>query len=64
MTSSSPSLFEPFRRGERSANGLGLGLHIVQEVSRRHGGTIVVRSSAEAGTTFVSRWPRVQARSS
>ena len=59
-----PALFEPFRRGERSANGLGLGLYIVQEVIRRHGGTIDVRSSAEAGTTFVSRWPRLQARTS
>ena len=58
-----PALFEPFRRGERSAGGLGLGLYIVREVIRRHGGTIDVRSSSAAGTTFVSRWPRVQAAS-
>ena len=32
-----PALFEPFRRGERSAGGLGLGLYIVREVIRRHG---------------------------
>jgi signal transduction histidine kinase len=56
-----PALFEPFRRGGRNGNGLGLGLYIVREVIRRHGGTIDVRSSSGAGTTFVSRWPRVQA---
>jgi signal transduction histidine kinase len=53
-----PVLFEPFRRGDRSPNGLGLGLYIVREVIRRHGGSIDVRSSRDAGTTFVSRWPR------
>jgi signal transduction histidine kinase len=53
-----PILFEPFRRGDRSPNGLGLGLFIVREIIRRHGGTINVRSSPDAGTTFVSRWPR------
>ena len=53
-----PVLFEPFRRGDRSPNGLGLGLYIVREVIRRHGGTIEVSSSREAGTLFVSRWPR------
>jgi signal transduction histidine kinase len=53
-----PVLFEPFRRGDRSPNGLGLGLYIVREVIRRHGGSIEVRSSRDAGTTFVSRWPR------
>ena len=53
-----PVLFEPFGRGDRSANGLGLGLYIVQEIMRRHGGTIEVRSSPDLGTTFVARWPR------
>ena len=53
-----PILFEPFRRGDRSPNGLGLGLYIVREIIRRHGGTIDVRSSSDAGTTFVLRWPR------
>jgi signal transduction histidine kinase len=53
-----PVLFEPFRRGDQSPNGLGLGLYIVREVIRRHGGSIDVRSSRDAGTTFVSRWPR------
>ena len=53
-----PVLFEPFRRGDGGPNGLGLGLYIVREVIRRHGGSVDVRSSRDAGTTFVSRWPR------
>lgn len=53
-----PVLFEPFRRGDRSPNGLGPGLFIVREVIRSHGGTIEVSPSGEAGTVFVSRWPR------
>ena len=53
-----PVLFEPFRRGDGRPSGLGLGLYIVREVIRRHGGSVDVRSSRDAGTTFVSRWPR------
>jgi signal transduction histidine kinase len=59
-----PILFEPFRRGDRSPDGLGLGLFIVREIIRQHGGTIDVRSSPDAGTTFVSRWPRHAAQTS
>ncbi len=53
-----PVLFEPFRRGDGSPHGLGLGLYIVREIVRSHGGAIEVRSTASEGTTFVSRWPR------
>jgi signal transduction histidine kinase len=53
-----PVLFEPFRRGDGSPHGLGLGLYIVREIVRSHGGAIEVHSSAAEGTTFVSRWPR------
>ena len=59
-----PVLFEPFGRGDRSPNGLRLGLYIVREIIRRHGGTIDVRSSPDSGTTFVSRWPRHGAQTS
>jgi PAS domain S-box-containing protein len=48
-------LFNPFRIGEhssRSPEGLGLGLYISNEVIRRHGGQIHIRSSAAEGTTF------------
>ena len=52
-----PSLFEAFRRGDRSPAGLGLGLFIVREIVRAHEGTIDVMSSPE-GTTFTVRLPR------
>jgi phosphoserine phosphatase RsbU/P len=47
------TLFEPFQRGRSREHpgGLGLGLHIVREIVRAHGGTIDVTSSL-AGTTF------------
>lgn len=54
-------LFEPFRRGTNSPLGLGLGLYIVREIVRAHGGTVQVESTAEAGTTFTTRWPRPRA---
>ena len=57
-----PNLFEPFRRGAQSAltvkMSLGLGLYIVQEIVRSHGGTADVRSSEESGTIFRVRLPR------
>ena len=52
-----PEIFEPFRRGRRDGNGLGLGLFIVREVVRAHGGSVDVRSDA-AGTAFTARLPR------
>ena len=61
-----PGLFSPFKRfrvvstggsGGDSAN-LGLGLYIAERIVRAHGGSIDVRSSAEAGTLFTVRLPR------
>ena len=57
-----PRLFDAFQRGVpdesgRSA-GLGLGLYIVQQIVEAHGGTVTVRSEADAGTTFTVRFPR------
>jgi PAS domain S-box-containing protein len=61
-----PHLFEPFRRGVRgdgSAGSVGLGLFIVREVVRAHGGRIEVQSDA-ARTTFRVVLPRrAEARS-
>jgi PAS domain S-box-containing protein len=54
------TLFEPFRRGPREGGrggGLGLGLFIVREVVRAHGGGVEVESG-EGGTTFTVRLPR------
>lgn len=51
-------LFEPFVRSTTSSRGLGLGLYIVAEVVRAHGGTIQVTSAAAEGTTFTVTLPR------
>jgi signal transduction histidine kinase len=62
-----PTIFEPFRRGPhatRGSEGLGLGLYIVKEIIRAHGGTIQVRSSADDGTTFACVWHRTPVVSS
>lgn len=53
-----PGIFEPFHRGEASANGLGLGLYIVREIVRAHGGRVDVSSTAADGTTFTVRLPK------
>ncbi|WP_375771520.1 PAS domain S-box protein [Archangium gephyra] len=59
-----PTIFEPFRRLTRDsphpASGLGLGLYIVEQIVRGHGGTLSVRSTAEEGTTFTVRLPRTR----
>lgn len=57
-----PSLFEPYQRGPNSSElhqgGLGLGLFIVREIVRSHGGSIEARSRPGDGTTFLARLPR------
>jgi two-component system, sensor histidine kinase and response regulator len=53
------TLFEAFRRGRSvkpSSSGVGLGLYIVDQIVRAHGGSIVADSS-EAGTHFRVRLP-------
>lgn len=52
------TIFEPFRRGERSGQGLGLGLYIVREIARAHRGTVEVVSTPAAGTRFEVKLPR------
>lgn len=51
-------LFAPFVRGEGQvdAQGLGLGLHIVSEIAKAHGGTMTVTSTDEA-TCFTFAMP-------
>jgi sigma-B regulation protein RsbU (phosphoserine phosphatase) len=52
-------LFEPMVRGAEAgaAQGVGLGLYIVREIARAHGGQVRVRSAPQEGTTFVLEWP-------
>jgi K+-sensing histidine kinase KdpD/ActR/RegA family two-component response regulator len=57
-----PRLFEPMTRGTlkegQSSRSIGLGLYIVRDIVRGHGGSVEVMSSAEDGTTFTVRLPR------
>ena len=57
-----PHLFEPYKRGRDSAktyaSGLGLGLYIVREIARAHGGEVTVHSNRIDGTTFRAKLPR------
>ncbi|GEJ55541.1 sensor histidine kinase [Anaeromyxobacter diazotrophicus] len=62
-----PVLFEPFCRGSAlrdatHARGLGLGLYIVSQVVKAHGGSIAVDSTAERGTSFTVTLPRASGR--
>jgi PAS domain S-box-containing protein len=54
-------LFERFHRAKgtrgRSFEGTGIGLALVQEMVRLHGGTVEVRSQIEKGSTFVVSLP-------
>jgi signal transduction histidine kinase len=56
-----PTLFDPFRGSRQRrdvSRGLGLGLFIVKEIARAHGGSVEVSSLPESGTTFTVRLPR------
>ncbi len=57
-----PHLFKAFgpnNSGARSREGLGLGLHIVQEIARMHGGCVSVDSDEIGGTVFTIQLPRM-----
>jgi phosphoserine phosphatase RsbU/P len=56
-----PTLFEPMTRGAQTLGAkrsVGLGLFIVNQVAKAHGGKTEVCSSADAGTTFSAWFPR------
>jgi two-component system, sensor histidine kinase and response regulator len=56
-----PELFDPFRGSQRQtgrAEGLGLGLYIVQQIVVAHGGSVEVRSGENNRTTFTVSIPR------
>src|SRR5262245_15844183 len=52
-------IFERFYRGAqaRQLPGTGMGLAIVQEIVKAHGGTLRVASAPERGTTFTMSFP-------
>ena len=50
-------IFEPFSQGEGRSRGLGLGLFIVREIVRAHGGTIAMRSD-DGVVAFTAKLPR------
>jgi phosphoserine phosphatase RsbU/P len=49
-----PTLFDAMTRGSSSgpSHGVGLGLFIVREIARAHGGSVTAQSSAADGTTI------------
>ena len=55
------TIFDAFTRidasRDRDTGGFGLGLSIVQRISRSHGGEITVKDSPLGGARFVIRWP-------
>jgi signal transduction histidine kinase len=55
-----PTIFDPFQSGRRNVHGgdgLGLGLYIVQQIVRAHGGEVAVSSTAAEGTRFTVTLP-------
>jgi signal transduction histidine kinase len=46
------AIFQPFHRPDKSSSGAGLGLAIVQDVARRHGGRAYVAAGGP-GARFV-----------
>ncbi|NUM47540.1 MAG: ATP-binding protein [Anaerolineales bacterium] len=56
------NIFERFyqvKSGTRKSAGAGLGLFLVREMVKLHGGTVTVESELERGTTFTIRLPLV-----
>jgi PAS domain S-box-containing protein len=55
-------LFQPMQRGfgkaDATTRSVGLGLYIVEQIVRGHGGSVDVESSPAEGTTFRVRLPR------
>lgn len=55
------AIFLPMERGDRadkSGRSVGLGLYIVSEIAKAHGGRVAVRSDEATGTEFTISIPR------
>ncbi len=60
-TEAQERMFEPLVRGgtpDSATRSVGLGLFIVREIAKAHGGQVTVRSTAQEGTTFTASFPR------
>jgi signal transduction histidine kinase len=54
-------IFQPYYRsldGARAAEGIGIGLSIVQEIVILHGGTVELIRTGSEGSTFLVSLPR------
>ncbi len=56
-------VFEPFFTTKESGRGTGLGLAMVRDLVLKNGGTIELRSAVGLGSTFLLRFPLVDAAS-
>ncbi|WNG18397.1 ATP-binding protein [Cystobacter fuscus] len=56
-----PLLFAPLQRGgqgvDKAGRSIGLGLYIVEQIVRAHGGTVSAQSTIQGGTTFSVHLP-------
>jgi signal transduction histidine kinase len=54
-------IFEPFARldsaRDRESGGVGLGLAIVNQIARWHGGRVWIETSSMGGACFIIAWP-------
>jgi len=53
-------LFRRFARLDNPEAGVGLGLHVAQQIARAHGGDLVLADTGDAGSTFLLTLPAVQ----
>jgi two-component system NtrC family sensor kinase len=54
-------VFEPYFSTKDRKGGTGLGLPIVEDIVRAHGGAIEIESAEGLGTTVLLRWPLAEA---
>ncbi|MFP5212197.1 MAG: ATP-binding protein, partial [Acidobacteriota bacterium] len=53
-------IFEPYFTTKEKGKGTGLGLAMVHGIVRSHGGTVLVRSEVNRGSTFSVMLPRIE----